>query len=196
MTKQHFSFQEVFKFGWAKTKQHAWFIVLTFIIAGVCMSAVKLNPVLDMIVSMMVGLSIVSISLLIARDHHFTFHDLYTPLLSPKKVLKFAALSVLYVVAVGIGTILFIVPGIYVATRFQFFPFVVAENENTHIKDLITMSYKLSHNHFWVILAFLVLSALLNIAGALFFLIGLIITVPITVFANAYMYIRLKEHSV
>ena len=47
MTKQHFSFEEVFKFGWTKTKQHAWFITLTFIIAGIIMSAVKFSPVLD-----------------------------------------------------------------------------------------------------------------------------------------------------
>ena len=196
MTKQHFSFQEVFRFGWAKTRQHAWFVALTFIIAGVCMSAVKFNPVLNSIVSIMVGVSLVSISILIARDQHFTFHDLYTPLLSPKKVLKFAALTILYVIAVTIGTILFIIPGIYIATRFQFFPNVVVENENVHLKDLIAMTYKLSQNHFWVILAFLVLALAMNIIGALFFLVGLIVTVPITLFASAYMYIRLKEHSV
>lgn len=196
MTKQHFSFQEVFKFGWAKTKQHAWFIVLTFIIAAICMSAVRINPILNLIVSIMVGVSLTSISLIIVRDQHFTFTDLYNPLLSAKRVLKFAFLAILYAVAVAIGTILFIIPGVYIATRFNFFPYVAIENENVHIKDLISMSYKLSNNHFWVILAFLVLAMVLNIIGALLFGVGLIVTIPVTLFANAYMYVRLKEHTV
>ena len=196
MTKQHFSFEEVFKFGWAKTKQHAWFLALTFIIAGVIINAVKFMPVFDMIVSLMVALSIISISLLIVRDRSFTFADLYTPLLSPKRVLKFIALSILYAVAVTIGTILLIVPGVYIATRFKFFPYVVIENENADLSDLIKMSYKLTNNHFWVILGFMVLAAILNIIGALLFMVGLIITVPVTLFASAHMYTKLKEHTV
>ena len=176
MTKQHFSFEEVFKFGWAKTKQHAWFLALTFIIAGVIINAVKFMPVFDMIVSLMVALSIISIPLLI--------------------VLKFIALSILYAVAVTIGTILLIVPGVYIATRFKFFPYVVIENENADLSDLIKMSYKLTNNHFWVILGFMVLATILNIIGALLFMVGLIVTVPVTLFASAHMYTKLKEHTV
>jgi uncharacterized membrane protein len=57
MTKHHFSFQEVFTFGWAKTKQHAWFTALTFIIATILISSVKFVPLFDAIVSLMVGIS-------------------------------------------------------------------------------------------------------------------------------------------
>lgn len=196
MTKHHFSFQEVFTFGWAKTKQHAWFTALTFIIATILISSVKFVPLFDAIVSLMVGISIASISLLIVRDQSFTFADLVNPLLSYKRVLKTLALTAIYGLAVVIGTILFIIPGIYIAVRFKFFPYVVIENENASLKDLIKMTYKLSAGHFWILFFFLILATILNILGGLAFVIGLVVTVPVTVFASAYMYIKLKEHAI
>lgn len=196
MTKQHFSFQEVFMFGWAKTKQHAWFIALTFIIAGIIIGAVKFMPVFDTVVGLMVALSIISISILISRDSVFTFSDLYTPLLSPKRVLKFIALTILYALAVVVGTICLIIPGVYIATRFKFFPYIAIEHENASIKDLIKMSYKLTQNQFWIVLGFLILATILNLIGALLFVVGLIITVPVTLFASAHMYNKLKEHNI
>ena len=96
MTKHHFSFQEVFRFGWAKFKQHAWFIALTFIIGSIIMGSVGRNPVLGIIVGLMVALSVASISLVISRDRGFSFSDLFTPLLSPHRVLKFVALCAFF----------------------------------------------------------------------------------------------------
>jgi uncharacterized membrane protein len=196
MTKQHFSFQEVFKFGWSKTRQHAWFIVLTFIISSIITGAVKFTPFTNIIVCLMAGLSIVSISLQITRDHHFTFRDLYLPLLSPNRVLKFIALTVLYILAVSIGTVLFIIPGIYIAVRFKFFPFVVIEHENESIADLIRLSYKTTAHNFWPVFFFLLLGCIINILGALCFIIGLAITIPTTIFAMAHMYDKLKAHAI
>lgn len=196
MTKQHFSFKEVFMFGWAKTKQHAWFVFLTFIIAFIITSAVKFVPVLDAVVSMMVGLSLVSISILIARGHDFSFSDLYRPLLSASRVIKFFVLTLIYAIAVTIGTILLVIPGIYIAVRFKFFPYVVLENEHATITDLIKMSYKLTHNHFWVVLAFLIAVTILNILGAMLFVVGLVVTIPVSLFASAHMYNKLKEHAI
>lgn len=183
-------------FGWAKTKQHAWFTALTFIIAGTIMSAVKFTPFLSCIVGIMVGLSLVSISLIISRDHHFTFSDLFTPLLSAKRVLKFALLTLIYVASVMIGTVLLIVPGIYIAVRFKFFPFIAVEHENASIEDLIKMTEKVTRGHFWPVLAFLLLATLLNILGALLLVVGLFVTVPVTLFATAHVYNKLKDHTV
>ena len=195
MTKHHFSFEEVFKFGWAKTKQHAWFIVLTFLIIHIIISAVRFSPLLDFIVSLMVGLSVASISLMISRHQDFSFRDLYMPLLSQRRVLKFIALLFVYCVAVGLGAILLIVPGVYVAVRFKFFPYVVVENEYASLEELVRMSYKVTHGHFWQVFGFLLLAILFNFVGFLCLVVGLFVTIPVTIFATAHVYNKLKEHS-
>lgn len=215
MTKQHFSYKEIFSFGWAKTKQHAWFIVLTEIIIGIIMSAVgdmRGANLLCTVVTLMTVLSVASVSLLIARDHHFSFSDLVSPLLSPKKVLRFFAITAIIAVPLIIlgtafvlgvymhnpvvtvlGIILFF-PLVYFSVCFKVYPYVVLEHENTPVIKLMTMTYNLTAPHFFQMLGFLVLATLLNILGALF-VVGLLLTIPMTMFAMAHVYDKLKEHT-
>lgn len=235
MSKHYFKFKEVFMFGWSKTCQHAWFIFLTFLIIGIitCATATNLSLVILMaspvtgffalsfgvVLALMIALSVCSISLMIARNHHFTFTDLVNPLLSQRRVLKFFALIGFYVLpmlllafstavlVVGakqgsssvaiFGMILALicfVPTVFVAVRFKFFPFVVVEHEHSTVKDLIQMSYKLTENNFWSIFGFLCLAALLNIFGFMLFHVGLLVTIPTTFFAMAHLYDKLKNN--
>ena len=221
MTKHHFSLQEVFMFGWSKTVQHAWFIVLVFIIASIISSAVKFVPFVNVIVSIFIGISVASISILMSRNHGFTFSDLYTPVLSQKRVLKFIVLTVLYMFLIAICLVplsivvaaslvsnkaiaifglllstLTLIPGIYLGVRMKFFPYVVIENENASILDLIKMTYKLSAHHFLPIFLFLIAATLLNILGVMFFFVGILVTIPVTVLASAHMYNKLKDHQI
>ncbi|MFZ2152181.1 MAG: hypothetical protein WAV09_03675, partial [Minisyncoccia bacterium] len=96
MIKQHFNFDEIFSFAWSKTKQHAWFLVCSFIIYAVVLSAVRFVPVLETVVALLVALSVISMSLIIVRNESFTFADLVAKIKSPKLVINFMALAVLY----------------------------------------------------------------------------------------------------
>ncbi len=220
MTKHHFSIKEVFTFGYNKLVQHAWFVFLTGIISSIIVSATIPNPLLVFIVGTMVGLSLVSISLMIVRNHSFSFSDLTTPLLSYKRVLKFFALTSFYMLPVLflsltgaiivfgaangstsvtifglILTMIFFVISVFITVRLKFFPYIVIEHEYSSVKDLILMSYKLTQNNFWKLLLFILAAAVLNTLGALFFLVGLVVTVPITAFASAHLYDKFKSHS-
>lgn len=199
-------------FGWIKTKQHAWYIILTFIIMGVISSAVKQVPVLGGIVEIMIGLSLASVSLMIVRDQHFTFGDLFSPLLSMNRVLKYVILSVFYMAplmlaisALNFGaeskTISLLVFGFvlaiistYYAVRFMFFPFVVIEHENAKLKELMKMSYSLTAHQVSSFFLFFVLAILVNVAGMLFFVVGLLVSIPVSMFAIAHLYTKVKDH--
>ncbi len=207
MSRHNFSFKDAFVFGWNKTKQHYWFCFLTFLLVTLIINSVGHVPLLRTVVTLMVALSVVSVSLLIVRDHHFTFENLFTPLLSPKKVAKFVLISVLYAIPVILAAVflffvpakflglLIIIPSIYLAVRFKFFPYVIVENEDATLKSIIDTSLRLTKGHFWMILGLLVLIGLLNILGLAFFVVGLAVTIPISIFATAYVYTRLKDHS-
>lgn len=219
MSKHHFTFKEAFMFGWEKTLQHAWFIFLTFIIISIISTATILNPIVYTTVITMAMLSIAATSLLITRNHAFSFADLYKPLLSPFRVLKFFLLTSLFILPflflvlsvalfyAGVVetspsvtifgflfTIFFSVLTIFVSVCFNFFPYVVVEHEHASIKELIKMSYSLTKGNFLKIFFFLILAGILNFIGSLLFLIGLLVSVPMTVFASAYLYDRLKNN--
>lgn len=220
MTKHHFSFKDVFCFGWDKTRQHAWFLFLTFIIAGVLVSAIRGTHMLAMAVGILMILSIASISLTISRNHSFTFYDLFTPLLSPRRVLTFAVLLGIVLIPAlitGWAWALFVagaltknismasfglilglittIPALFVLVRMKFFPFVFLDNEHMRVQDILRTSYQLTHNHFWIIFTFLLMAAVLNTLGVIT-CVGLLITIPTTLFANAYIYNKLKDHTI
>jgi uncharacterized membrane protein len=131
---------------------------------------------------------------------------LFTPLLSPKRVFKFFAVAALYGVPVILTAVLLYfvplkivgllvtVPCIYLAVRFKFFPYVVIENEEASLKTILQMSFKTTQGHFWKVFGFLLLAAILNILGVLVFIVGLVITVPVSIFATAYVYDKLKTN--
>lgn len=219
MTKQHFTYKEIFSFAWSKTKQHAWFSVCTFLIASIIASAVRGTNLLECVVLMFIALSVASISLTIVRDHGFTFADLYKPLLSYRLVINFIILTILYVLGILISLIpiagfistlgrvpavvsfvyLCLTPltllAVFLSVRFKFYPFVVLENEHMDLKGLIKVSYKVTEGNFWRVFGALMIICVLNIIGAILFGVGLLVTIPLSVFAIAHLYRRLVEHA-
>ena len=63
-------------------------------------------------------------------------------------------------------------------------------------EELIKMTYRLTKNNFWPIFGFLVLVILFNILGFLCLVVGLFVTMPVSVLASAHMYNKLKEHAI
>lgn len=227
MKIQQFNYKEIFSFGWSKTRQHAWFLACTAMIYMLIMSAAKFTPGFDILVAILLSLSLLSLSLTIAKNESFTFSDLFNRLRSPHLVLKFLALTVVYIAAVSVlvmpfiaamtisagamfmgqvvatgklialTTVTFIlfVAGIYVSVCYKFYPYVLLENEHMSLVNIIKHTQKITCCNFWPLFAFLVMVSLLNIVGILLFGFGLIITLPISVFAFAHVYRKLEVHS-
>jgi len=63
------------------------------------------------------------------------------------------------------------------------------------IMESFERSTKLTDGYKWQLLGFFVVLALINAVGALLFLVGLLVTIPISMIAAAYVYIKLKERA-
>jgi len=99
--------------------------------------------------------------------------------------------SILYGLIILGGTILLVIPGIIWAIKYMFFGYLVIDQKMGAIEALkasgkITMGYK------WDLFVFGILCLLVNIAGTLLCLVGLLFTVPITMIAWAYLYRKLQ----
>lgn len=108
-------------------------------------------------------------------------------------VVPLFAIFLLYLLAVSVGLILLIVPGIYLAVTLSFTACIYIEyHVQTHVDEennlgpvkvynfleCFKVSRRIIHAHFWRVLVFLVLLALIQMVGMIT-MVGILITTPI-----------------
>ena len=202
------SIGDCIRFGWETFKQRPWILIGAFVLAMV-ISVVpglfgphptigpdgELIPappstfgtiisLVSIVVSMFVGLGLTNFSLK-AHDNISTVElgDLW----NPAPFLSFVGAHILTVIAIALGFLAFIIPGFIVSMGLAFVPYLVVD-KNLGPIEAIKESWRVTKGHkMQLFLLFLALMGL-NIIGVLAFLIGIFVTVPITMLAFAHAY--------
>ncbi len=100
----------------------------------------------------------------------FKGFDFFVPLL------LYSLISGIFIV---LGFIALLIPGIYLAVAYTFAPLFIVFGK-TEFWDGMEYSRRLITRKWWNIFGFILLLVLINIAGALVFLVGLLFTIPLT----------------
>jgi len=196
-----FSISEAITFGWHTTRKHSGLVfqlVLTILALQVAQSIVGkvlagtaqgfIALVVLGVLQLLVGIGATVISLKLVRGHSAHYKDIVPawPL-----VWRFVLASLVVALAVVCGLILLIIPGIYLLLRYSMVRFAVVDGagvrESLHISSTLTHGIKLQ------LLLFFVTLIGLNILGAVALLVGLLVTMPISMLAAAHVYDRLKH---
>lgn len=96
--------------------------------------------------------------------------------------------------AVFLGLIAFIIPGIFIAVRFSLYNYFIVD-KNEGITESLTRSWNTVKGASWKVLGFFLLNILINMLGALLLGVGLLFTYPITKIATALLYRTLKNQT-
>lgn len=205
-TTQKFSKSEAIHFGWNTMKSNLRFFIgllivigLVYFVLNIIAGLVKKDaPVLSIIISiigwvlyMIISMGLIKISLKFCDNEKGKFTDLFS---SFPLFLKFLFGSILYELIILGGAILLIIPGIIWAIQFQFFSYFIIDKgfgpiEALKKSSLITKGAK------WDLFLFGLLLGLINILGAICFLIGLFATIPTTIIAKAFVYRKLLSQA-
>ena len=144
---------------------------------------------LNWLIGLVVTLGLTKTILLLVDKQDKNLKNLYLftlPLFVP-----FLLGSLLYSAIVLGGILLLIVPGIIFALMFQFYSYLIVD-QNLKPKEALKQSKTLTKGHklqlFWLML----LLGLLNLAGALLFLVGLLFTIPMSLLVMTYTYRELN----
>lgn len=105
--------------------------------------------------------------------------------------LRFLLSSLIYVGIVLFGLILLVVPGIIWAIKYQFFGYFVIEGDSPI--EAIKKSGELTKGAKLDVLTLNLVSGLLNLLGTLVLLVGLFVSVPVTMVAQATTFRRLQD---
>lgn len=98
-------------------------------------------------------------------------------------------------IAVIIGLVLFLVPGIIMLIRLMFVGFVIVD-EHVGPIDAIQRSWDVTQGHTLDLFLFFILLCAVNLLGLACLLVGLLVSLPVSGLALAYVYREIKPRAV
>jgi uncharacterized membrane protein len=205
MPKLDIDIRALFTYSWMVFKRYASFIIgvsFTYFALGLLPQVYIYffspeNPtpqstvvsIVALIVRLVLLLGFTKIMLYLIDDRTVSVADLVN---NGKILLSYVLAWFLYSIAVGIGLFLFIIPGIYLAIRLQFYPFYIIENDETSLKAL-QKSWYATEDFTFELVIFGICFLVANFVGAFCLGIGMIFTYPITMMAEAAIFKSLED---
>lgn len=207
MTDRSIDLVALFTYSYYQFRKYASFIIgamLTFIVLAMVPRAyyilnVPENPTtgtqifsfLLTLVQLFISLGFTKIMLLLVQDKYVEVADMFNNF---GIFLSYFVASFLYGIAVFLGILLLVIPGIFIAIRFQFYPYFIIEQGDSSFVAL-KKSFNLSQSLTLELLLMGVVVIALNAMGILLFGVGILFTYPLTTMATAIVYKGLIEEA-
>lgn len=198
-----FSIKESVRFGWETFKKRPWFFVgvsvlvaviyaaisfVTGIVDGVFSGAPNQPTVVGFVVNWVLGTIVgMGITALFLKAYDAPDTVEMSALWHPQPFLKYLAATILISLAIILGFILLIVPGIILALMFMFATYIVIDRGQGPI-EAMKESKRIVSGHKWHLLGLVLVLAGINILGALALLVGLLISIPVSSLAFVHAY--------
>jgi uncharacterized membrane protein len=198
-----FSAGQALRFGWETFKRRPWFFIgstfvillvsglingLTSGIDAAITGSIEEPSILGSVINLALGtlLSMGATAFYLAAHDNPDTADL-SLLWHPRPFWKFLGTSILLALAIAVGLVLLIVPGIIFGLMFMFATFIVIERELGPI-DALSESHRLTRGHKWQLFGFVLLLLLVNLLGLLALVVGLLVSIPVSTLAFVQAY--------
>ncbi len=199
-----FSKREALKFGWDAALENVSFFIVSLLavwIAGLVLSSIAsgfhrndvviigvLFSLAAAVIRLIGQIGFVKVSLKLQDKQKPVKEDFYP---TSKQFWNFLGACILFGIAVMVGLVLLIVPGIILGVSMQFYSYYVIEKGMGPIEAL-KASFKATEGQRWEIFKFDLVCAGVGILGALALGIGLFVAIPTVLVANAFVYRKLS----
>lgn len=90
-----------------------------------------------------------------------------------------------------VGLVLLIVPGVILMIRLGFYKYLIIDKKDISITQALRESMILTKGITWKLFLFTVVLGLVNLVGFICFVAGLLVTIPLSAIAFAYVYNKL-----
>ena len=197
-----FAISEVFQTSWKCTKAQIWvlvglfigFTILSLIISLFAMPAQ--SSITGQIIVNIISLIISSLFVLGYLKNIFQALDGEEPQFSAygqqsRKILTFIIANILYSLAVLIGLVLLIVPGVYLALRLQFYMAFIIE-EDAGIMDSLKRSWEITQGQTMQLFLIWLTMVGIGLLGCILFFIGVFVAMPVIYMMYCYTFRKLN----
>jgi uncharacterized membrane protein len=193
---------EAVRFGWRTVQQHFPFIILTIAVAFMVPLIIEwggehvfhrggqqfLMKLIGIVVWSTFALGLFKIYLRFRDGEKPIFENLFDGV---ARAHVWVGASIIMAVAIAMGLVLLLVPGIIMLLRLWFVGFVLVD-ERTGPIDAIQRSWDITRGHTMDLLVFFIVLVGLNLLGAVCLGVGLLVTVPMSGLAMSFVYRDLK----
>ena len=145
---------------------------------------------LQTVVNLVIGIGLINITLKLLDNKKPKYKDLFYY----KPIVNYFLASLLEGLSVIGGFILLIIPGIFFALRLQFTCYLIVD-KNLGPVEAVKTSWKITKGNAWNLFFLGILLGLINILGLLCLIVGLFVTVPLTMLATTFVYRKLLLQS-
>ena len=150
------------------------------LVYGVALGVCSLLPIVGHFAAMAIGPGYLVCLLKIRDRQNMDFADFFWTFTDFNRLLHFYLMFVIQWILICVGFILLVIPGVYLAVALSLSSTYFVLREQDGIQSL-KKAKALTEGHWWFLAGLFLLIGVLNILGALFFLIGLLITLPLSV---------------
>jgi uncharacterized membrane protein len=183
------------RFGWETFKKRPLFLIGLTFGYGVIQVVIGALPEQQGIMAVLLGLALLIINTLIdmgilsaalkahADITHLSTHDMW----HPKLFWKYLGVKILQWIIIFVGIILLVIPGIIAGIVFMLATYLVLDRNLAPIEALKESARLTKGNRWNLFLLFLAIVGL-NILGAVAFLVGLLVSLPVTLLALTHAY--------
>lgn len=197
---------ESIRFGWKTVRSSLAFVVLTFFVATIVPGVIQwggehvfhhrgqllLIKIIAILVSATFELGLAKIYLRYRDGEKPIFENLFDGL---ARAYVWVGSGIIAFVAIAMGMVLLIVPGIIMMLRLSLVPYVLVD-ERTGPIEAIQRSWDITRGHTMSLLALFITLIGLNILGLCCLLVGYFVTMPISGLAVANVYRQLKPKTI
>lgn len=146
---------------------------------------------LSTIVSLLVGMGWIRVALTVVDGGTPSLDQLFRA----DVIVPYGIASLLLGLAVGLGLVLFIVPGVYLLARYGFTTYAIVD-EGLGVGAAFRRSSDITEGHRGKLVLFGLALIGLNLLGLLAFIVGVILTSGVTILAVAFVYRRISGAAV
>lgn len=108
-----------------------------------------------------------------------------------RKIFTCLIASVIMTIAVTIGICLFIIPGIYLGLRLQFYTIFIVE-EDAGIIESLKRSWEITEGQVMPLFILVLVTILVTIVGFILFIIGIYVAIPLIYMMQCYVFRKLN----
>jgi len=148
-----------------------------------------INRLVTSVVDIFLGLGIIRVALNIIDGKSYSIGTLFS---QGSCTLRAFLAQILFGLMVGVGILLLIVPGIYLALRFGQYQNAIVDKK-MGIFESFSYSARITQNTKMPLLGLYIVLFFINVGGAIALLVGLIFTIPLTTLAGILAY-RWMQH--